>query len=503
MTSPDHAPDNAPEHSVARRFHRSPRPATLGALAMAALLSACGLLPTNERPAAPVAASLADAWPAVSDTASATALAKDGTAAADLAWADFLNDARLRSLVQTALVHNRDLRIATLNVEQARALYGVQRADRLPSIGVGINADRAANGSQYTAGFSMPSFELDLFGRVKNLSEAALARFFASDEGRRTVQLSLIAAVANADLALRADDELLRVTQQTLDSRLEQLRLVTLRVDAGLSAAPELRAVESLVAGARVSLAALQRQRAQDLNALVLLLGRPLPADLPPAGPLAQLQLADVPAGVPSEVLLRRPDVRQAEQALVAANANIGVARAAFFPRISLTAQLGTASNELSGLFSNTAWSFGGQLLQPLFEGGRNQANLEATRAARDIAVAQYEKTVQTAFRETADALAGRATLGEQLAAQQAQAEAEAQRVALAELLFQGGLTNALDRLDAERSLLAARQAVVQLQLAQRQNAVLLYRVLGGGAGPGLADGTASAPAEARAARLP
>ncbi|MBX3638612.1 MAG: TolC family protein, partial [Rubrivivax sp.] len=267
----------------------------------------------------------------------------------------------------------------------------------------------------------------------------------------------------------------------------DQLRLVRVRLDAGAAAEPELRAVESLVAAARASLAALQRQRAQDLNALVLLLGRPLPADLPPAQPLAALPLAALPAGLPSEVLLERPDVRQAEQALIAANANIGAARAAFFPRIALTASLGTASTELSGLFSNTAWSFTGQLLQPLFDAGRNRANLQASEAAREIAVAQYERTIQAAFREVADALAGRATLGEQLAAQRALAEAEARRAELAELLLRGGVASQLERLDAERALLAARQAELQLLLAEKLNAVLVYRVLGGGAGPAAA----------------
>lgn len=451
----------------------------LALLAAAALLSACSLVPTYQRPAAPVPA----AFPQPA--------AAGGTAAADLVWTDFVTDARQRALVDTALQNNRDLRIAVLNVEQTRALAGVQRADLLPTVGVGASATRGpstggAISSLYSAGFQLSSYELDLFGRVRSLSDAALARYFASDEGRRAAQATLVAAVVNADLALRADDELLQITQRTLASREEQLKLVRVRFDAGAAAEPELRATESLVAAARASAIALQRQRSQDENALLLLLGHGLPNAMPAAGPLSGLVYADLPAGVPSELLLRRPDVRQAEQALIAANANIGAARAAFFPRIALTGSLGTASSQLSGLFENTAWSFTGSLLQPLFDGGRNQANLDATKAARDIAVAQYEKAIQTAFREVADALAGRATLGEQLAAQQAQAEAEARRLALADLLFRGGAASALDRLDAERAALAARQAVVQLQLAQAQNAVLLYRVLGGGAGPGL-----------------
>ena len=446
------------------------------AMALAAtLLAGCSFIPTYQRPEAPVAAAFAQPG------------ANTGTAASELPWTDFLPDARLRALVDLALHNNRDLRVAVLNVEQTRALLGVQRADQLPSVGAGFNASRVpgSNGQQastYTLGLSVSAFELDLFGRVKSLSEAALARYLASDEARRAAQVSLIATVASADLVLRADDELLAVTQRTLASREEGLKLVRVKFDGGVSAEPELRATESLVAAARTSLIALQRQRQLDLNALVLLLGQPLPATLPVVQALASTSFTDLPAGLPSEVLLLRPDVRQAEQLLMASNANIGAARAAFFPRISLTGSAGFASTQLSGLFDNTAWSFTGQLLQPLFDAGRNEASLAASRAARDIAVAQYEKTVQTAFREVADALAGRATLGDQLAAQQAQADAEARRLELAELLYAGGVVSQLDRLDAERNTLAARQAVVQLQLARLQNAVQLYRVLGGGA---------------------
>lgn len=442
-------------------------------LALVSLLAACSLTPDHVRPAPPVA-------PAWVDAGSAT-----GTTAADLDWADFLTDERIRALVRLALQNNRDLRIAVLNVEQVRALYGVQRADRLPSVGVGAAAARAANGNgdAYTVGFAVSAFELDLFGRVKALSDAALARYLASDEGRRAAQMTLIAAVANAELTLRADDEQLQVTRSTLASRAEVLRLVRVRFEGGVAAEPELRAAESLLAGAQANLAALQRQRQQDLNALVLLLGQPLPTDLPPAPPLNALTLAEMPVGLPSEILLQRPDIRAAEQQLVAANANIGAARAAFFPRITLTGSLGTASTQLSGLFENTAWAFTGNLLQPLFDAGRNQANLDAARAAHGIAVAQYEKAIQVAFREVADALAGRATLGEQLAAQQAQVAAEARRVELADLLLRGGAATLLDSLDAERVLLVARQQAVLLNLARLQNEVLLYRVLGGGAG--------------------
>lgn len=460
---------------------RITRPAL--ALSLALALSACSFIPTYQRPAAPV--------PAVFPGASTAA--QEGVAAADLAWADFLGDARLRRLVELALKNNRDLRVATLNVEQVRAQFGVQRADLLPTLGGGLQASSApvngGNQRSYTAGLQVSGFELDLFGRVKSLTEAAAARYFASDEGRRAAQVALVAGVATVELALRADDELLRITRRTLASREEALKLTRVRFDGGVAAEPEVQVANSLLAAARANVLALQRQRAQNQNALVLLLGQALPDadDLPAAPALDASVLRALPAALQSDVLLQRPDIRQSEQALVAANANIGAARAAFFPRIALTGSVGFASNELKGLFDNTAWSFTGQLLQPLFDAGRNQANLDSARAGREIAVAQYERAIQTAFREVADALAGRATLGDQLAAQQAQAEAETRRLALADLLFKGGAASALDRLDAERSALAAQQAVVQLQLAQLQNNVQLYRALGGGAGPGLA----------------
>ena len=439
------------------------------ALGAAVALGGCALAPTYERPAAPVDSG----FPAPS--------AATGTPAAQLEWAAFITDPRTQALVRTALAHNRDLRLALLNVEQARAALGIVQADRLPTLGVGAAASRSSVSNSYSAGLTLTTFEIDFFGRVKSLGEAAAARLLASDEARRMVQLSLVTAVADTELALRADEAQIALTAQVLDSREASLKLVRLKFDAGAAAEPELRASESLVAGARANAAALARQRAQRINALVLLLGGPLPADLPPARPLQMQAFADLPAGLPSSVLLQRPDVRQAEQLLMAANANIGAARAAFFPRISLTGSFGFASTELSALFDQTGWSFAPQMLLPLFDAGRNQANLASAQAARNIAVAQYEKSIQAAFREVADVLAARATLDDQLAAQRAQAEAESRRLALAERLLAAGAASLLDRLDAERAALAARQAVIQLELAQRQNALLLYRVLGGG----------------------
>ncbi|MEO8526654.1 MAG: efflux transporter outer membrane subunit, partial [Caldimonas sp.] len=294
-----------------------------------------------------------------------------------------------------------------------------------------------------------------------------------------------------------ADDELLAVTRQTLATREDSTRLTKLRFDNGASSELDYRQSESLLEGARVALAQAIRQRALDGNALQLLVGQPLPADLPAPLPLDDRQLTtDLPAGLPAELLARRPDIRAAEQQLLSANANIGAARAAFFPRISLTANFGTASTELSGLFKSGSWAFTGtgQLLQPLFDAGRNRANLDVAKAYRDIAVAQYEKSIQTAFREVSDALAGRATLGEQLRAQAAQTNALAITYRLADLRYRAGASSYLDALDAQRSLFIAQQALVQTRALQLQNLVALYRVLGGGWTEEPAAPTASTP---------
>jgi outer membrane protein, multidrug efflux system len=463
--------------------HRLGRMAVIGVTA-AAVLTGCSLTPTYERPPAPVAEQF-PAFDAVAEASAAAPAQAQAQAMMPPPWQAFVGDARTRALVEQALRGNRDLRVAVLGVERARAALGVQGAERLPAIGAGAIVERSSAGSVYSAGLSLASYELDLFGRVRALTDAAAAELLGSDAARRAATLSLVAAVIDTELALRADDALIAATEQVLAGRRATLGLVQRRVDGGVAAAPELRANESLVAAARVSLAALQRQRLQRENALVLLLGGPLPADLPPPRPLAEHLLPELQAGLPSQVLLQRPDVAQAEQQLVAANARIGAARAAFFPRISLTGSVGTASAELGGLFERGAWSFTGQLLQPLFNAGRNRAGLAAAEVGRDIAVAQYERAIQQAFREVADALAARATLGTQLQAQRAQAEAEAQRLALVDRLLEAGAATALERLDAERAQLAAVQAVLQLELALRQNRVLLWRVLGGGTAVG------------------
>ncbi len=445
-------------------------------LALAMALAGCmSLAPKYERPAAPVAAS----FPATAAT---------GAAAASIGWKRYFADARLQQLIDLALANNRDLRVAVLNIEQARAQYRIRRADQLPTVNLGVSGSRVPGAddsitSTYSAGLAVSAFELDLFGRVRSLSDAAQAQFLATEEARRGVQISLVASVANAYLSLLADDELLALTRQTLGAREESLKLIQLKYDNGVVSKLDLQQGLSLVDAARVALAQQQRQRAQDINLLTLLVGQPLPAASAPALSLATTALAELPAGLPSDLLAVRPDIRAAERQLMGANASIGAARANFFPRISLTGSAGSASSELSGLFKSGSfgWTFAPQAILPLFDHGRNSANLAGAKAGRDIAVAQYEKAIQTAFREVSDALAGQATYGEQLRAQRAVAAAEEERYKLSDLRYRSGAASYLDLLDAQRSLFAAQQAAVQANLQRLQNQVTLYRVLGGG----------------------
>jgi len=477
------------------------------ALAAAALLAGCSFIPAHQRPEAPVAA----AWPD-----SAGAQTPTGVAAADLPWQQFVQDGQLRELITLALANNRDLRIAVQNIEQARAQYQIRRADQFPSLNASASGSRSAPNpyaaiggpsvaSSYSVGLGVSAWELDFFGRVAALKEAALASYLATEEARRSAQISLIASVASTWLQLKTDTELLLLAERTLATREQSLRLTKLRFENGASSALDMRQAESLTATAQATRAQQQRLRAQDVNLLTLLVGQPLPDALipplpaqavaaPPAdaaqptadvAPTAELPaFAEVPAGLPSDLLLRRPDIRAAEQQLIGAEANIGAARASFFPRITLTGSLGRVSADLDGLFGSggsKAWSFGPSITLPIFDMGRNQANLDAARAAREIAVAQYEKAVQTAFREVADALAGRATLDDQLAALQAQATAERDRLRLADLRYRNGISSFLDLLDAQRSLFTVEQALAQVRLAQRANEVALYKALGGG----------------------
>lgn len=458
---------------------------------LAALLAGCSLAPAYERPALPVAL----AWPAA--VAPLAAGDSDGRPAPEIAWQVFFRDERLKRLIGIAIDYNRDLRVTTLNIARARALYQVQAADRVPTVNAGLSGSRqrvpdnvvpggfGGTSSAYTAGLGLTAFELDLFGRVNSLSKAALERFAATEEGWRAAQISLVAQVAYSYEALVADERLLSLSRQTLDSRdASHQRQIRLR-DAGASSEYDLRQSESLLEAARIALIQAQRQRALDENALVLLSGRPVDAALLP-GPDTRWSdeaMTALPAGLPSDLLAARPDIRQQEALLRASNANIGAARAAFFPHISLTGAFGSSSNELDGLFGSgsRAWSFQPVITLPIFDGGRNRANLGGAVAERDIAVAQYEKSVQGAFREVADALAGHATLGSELGAVRAQEHAEQVRHDLAKQRYDSGEASYLEYLDAQRALFAAQQQTIRTGLAELQNRIALYKALGGG----------------------
>jgi outer membrane protein, multidrug efflux system len=445
------------------------------------VLGGCSMAPVMNRPAAPVA----DAYPAPSQAGDATAIA----------WKAFFPDERLQALIAAALESNRDLRTAALRIEEARAQYNVQSADLLPTLNAAVTGSRARTpggltpsgapvvSSSYQVGLSLASFELDFFGRVRSLNNAALAQYLATEEASRSAQISLIAEVARAYLSERSFDEQYALARMTMESREQAYKLAKQRFEVGASSALDLRQNEILVQTARASLAALTRQRAQAMNALTLLAGRPLDK-LPPARSLSdQGIVTDIPGGLPSDLLARRPDIRAAEQRLAAANANIGAARAAFFPRIALTAGVGTASNALDGLFEagTRTWSFAPQLLLPLFDAGRNSSNLSLAEARRNIAIVDYEKSIQVAFREVSDALVARSALDEQIEAQRAVQEASTERLRLTDLRYQNGVASSLDLLDAQRELFSAQQSLIQARQLRLTNAVDLYRSLGGG----------------------
>ncbi len=456
------------------------------AAAAAAMIAGCSLTPELVRPAAPVAAEFP---PHASPSTGAN------RAAVDIGWREFFPDARLQALIASALDNNRDLRTAALRIEEARAQYNIQSADLLPNVSAGASGSRSrtpggvsATGrpllaNVYQVGLNLSAFELDFFGRVRSLNEAALAAYLATEEAQRAAQISLVAETAKAYLSELGAGEQLVLARRTLEGREQGYKLAKQRFDVGASSALDLRLNETLVQSARVSVLQLQRQQAQARNALTLLVGRPL-GDLPEGGDLSsQNVVTAIPAGLPSDLLTNRPDIRAAESRLVAANANIGAARAAFFPRISLTAALGTASTALSGLFDagSMSWSFTPQIALPIFDAGRNRGNLDLALVRRDLAVTDYERTIQTAFREAADTLVARGTLDEQVEAQRLVREAQADRLSLADQRFRAGVASSLDVLDAQRELFTAEQSLVQTRLLRLTNAVDVYRTLGGG----------------------
>ncbi|MBM2768615.1 efflux transporter outer membrane subunit [Burkholderia anthina] len=473
------------------------------ALAAALALAGCSLAPRYERPAAPVPGSYAP----VDDGAAAAAAAAAATSA-DAAllddWRGYFTDPALQAWIDAALANNRDLRIAAARLDEARALYGVQRADLMPPVDANLGYERtrqydpvvreSAVSGLYRAGVGVSAYELDLFGRVRSLSDAALAEYFATADAQRTVRIGVIAEVAGAYVSERSLHAQLALARRTLDAREHIASLTQRRYAAGTSDAIELRSAQMLVASARASQAALAREHAQAVRALQWLAGdfaRNVPAD---GTALDTLAMAPVAPGAPSALLERRPDIRQAEARLKAANAQIGAARAAFFPRIALTTDYGSVSDAFSGLFAGgtSVWTFAPRITLPLFAGGRNRANLDVANARKHIAVAEYEKIVQTAFREVADAFAARGWIDRQLDAQQDVHAADGARLKLAERRYAGGVATYLELLDAQRSTYESGQELIRLKALRLANAIALYRALGGGWAPASADASAA-----------
>jgi len=443
-------------------------------------LSACvNLAPAYQRPDAPVAAT----WPAA---APASAGARD---ADDIAWRDFVIDDRLRRVMEMALANSRDLRIAVLDVDNARARYRIQDATRLPGLDASAGLTRSgAHGVASNAtslGVALSGYEIDLFGRVRNTTDAALQSYLGTAEGLRATRITLVAAVATQWLALGADAETQRLNERTLALDERSLGLNQRMHELGATRGLPVVQAQAAVEATRGTLAAGRTRLQQDRDALALLVGREVPEDLLPlqALPAESAVLVDVPAGLPSRVLQQRPDVLSAEHSLQAAQLNIGVARAAYFPAITLTGSAGTASVGLAGLFkgSNGSWSFGPSISLPIFDGGARDAQLDSVKVQRDIALATYEKAIQAAFGEVADALAVRATLADRVAAQRAQVQASETALHYAEALFRNGGSSYLEVLDAQRSFYSAQQAGITLALAEQQNRIGLYKALGGG----------------------
>ncbi len=452
------------------------------------ILGGCSLIPDYQTPDAPVAAQ----WPqgpAYSPTESAN------VAAAEQGWRQFFQDPALQQLIQTALVNNRDLKVAALNIDAYRAQYRIQRADLFPAVSANgsgnrqrLPADMSQSGeagitSTYSATLGVSAYELDLFGRVRSLTEQQLEIYLSSEEARRSTQIALVASVANAYFTWQADQDLLKLTEDTLKTY-EQSYALTLRSnEVGVASALDLSQARTSVEGARVKLAQYQRLVAQDQNSLAVLLGTGVPDNLPAAKDLDSDLLAEVPAGLPSDLLHRRPDIQEAEHLLKAANANIGAARAAFFPSISLTANAGTISPDMGGLFKGGSgtWLFQPQISLPIFNAGALRASLDYSKIQKDINVAKYEKTIQTAFQEVSDGLAARKTFNEQLQAQRDLVSANQDYYRLAERRYRIGVDSNLTFLDAQRQLFNSQQSLITDRLSQLVSEVNLYKALGGG----------------------
>lgn len=465
--------------------------------ALSLFLQACSLTPKYERPTAPPETA---AWPdgqayaGAPDSSATSATAEQSLAAADTGWRNYFHDPALKQLISLALENNRELRVAALNVDAYRSQYRIQRSELFPSLGASaggarqrLPADLSPTGaagisSQYEVGAST-AFELDFFGRIRNMNQQALEEYLATDQAQRSVHISLVADVAQAYLAWQADQALLELAQQTLATNERTLSLIQSSYDVGVASALEVRQARTAVNDARVYVQRYTRQVAVDLNALRMLVGGPLPADLPQGLKLDSQVFAQVPPGLPSDLLQRRPDILAAEHRLIGSNANIGAARAAFFPRISLTAGAGTASAQMSGLFEagSGAWSFMPSISVPIFSAGRLSANLDYAEIQKDIRVAQYEQAIQNAFREVSDSLAARGTYGKQLEAQRELVENTSEYFQLAQQRYDEGIDSYLNVLDAQRLLFSSQQQYIQDRLAQLNSEIDLYKALGGG----------------------
>ena len=461
------------------------------AITCLALLAACSLAPHYSRPEAPVSTTW-PSGPAYKDVMEKPA----GKAVADIPWQEFFINPQLQKLINLALANNRDLRVATLNIERSRAQYRIQRSELFPKVDANTSANyqrlpaelsgtgNSVDLHQYTIGLGVSSYELDLFGRVRNLKDQALQQFFATTEARRSVQISLVAEVAANYLTLAADREQLKLAKDTLESQQTSYQLIHKRFESGISSALDLRQAQITVDTAQVNIARFTTFVAQDENALNLVVGSEVPSDYLP-GSLSDTLTAvkDLQPGLPSDVLLNRPDILQAETLLKGVNANIGVARAAFFPRITLVSSAGFGSDDLRGLFTggSSVWQFAPRISLPIFSAGSNQANLQVAEVNRDITVAQYEKAIQAAFREVADTLALRGTIEDQVAAQQSLTDAACECYRLSQARYEEGNDSYLNVLDSQRSLYGSEQNLISLRLARLTNLVTLYKVLGGG----------------------
>ncbi len=460
-------------------------------LSVSTSLTACSMIPDYLRPAAPVAVSWSN---------DASYEAAEGLAIAhNLSWQAFYRDPALRQVVNTALEHNKDLKLAALSIKEARALYRIERADILPALNANAGANnlgtsdessatgRATTTQSYSANLGVTSYELDLFGRLSSQNEAALNEYLATQAARNVVQNSLIAETVNAYLQLLANKKLLSLTQQTLDAQQRSHDILAQSRDSGIATQSDVARAKTAVETARVNLFKYRRFVQQNKNALTLLMGVAYSDALIPEANLADLVLPDnLNAGIPAEVLMLRPDVKQAEYALLARNADIGAARAAFFPSISLTGSYGFASDDLSNLFASGAfgaWSFIPQITLPIFKAGENKANLDLSKIRKEQAIVSYEKTVQTAFAEVADELAARATLSAQLDAQYRLVEAAQSVYDISNARYKSGIDSFLSVLDAQRELYAYQQSAIELERARFSNLVDLYKVLGGGSG--------------------